>query len=207
MVRAGFAALALACVVMGAGAAQAQSRTPSQEQDAMAEGLMSRMQAYCLGGATPAQSMAAARAEGFVSPPVAVSSMMAQSGVGDAQVLWKMADAEIWVLMTGSMTMPQGAAEMCMVAGHPSVDDFNAGLEAALGVGPAQPVGSGMNGFIFEQRPDGTRQGLAAARGHEADARAKGLDPAHGDDLGGADRAGGQADRRGGGALALRRRP
>lgn len=161
MVRAGvLAGLMLASVLMGAGAAEAQSRTPSQEQDEMAQGLLSRTEHYCLGAPDPEQTLARARADGFVSPPASLAAM-AQAGATDSRVLWKIADAELWVLMVGAIQRPEGLADICVVAAHPSVDDMSARTEAMLDVGVAQALSQQLSGFVFEQRPDGTRHGMA----------------------------------------------
>lgn len=162
MVRAGvLAGLMLASVLMGAGAAEAQSRTPSQEQDEMAQGLLSQMEYYCLGAPDAEQSLARARADGFVSPPASLAAAMAQSGATGARGLWKVAEAELWVLMVGTIQRPEGLTDICAVAAHPSVDDMPARTGAMLGVGAAQALSQQQSGFVFEQRPDGTRQGIA----------------------------------------------
>lgn len=156
------AGLMLASVLMGAGKAEAQSRTPGQEQDEMAQGLLSRAEGYCLGAPDAEQTLARARVEGFVSPPAKLAAVVAQSGAKDVQVLWKVADAELWMLMVGAIKRPEGVADICVVAAHPSVDDMPARTEAMLGVGGAQALSPQFSGFIFEQRPDGARQGMAA---------------------------------------------
>lgn len=162
MVRAGvFAGLMLASVLMGAGTAEAQSRTPSQEQDEMAQGLLSRTEHYCLGTPDAEQTLARARADGFVSPPASLAAAMAQPGALGGRGLWKIADAELWVLMVGAIQRPEGLADICVVAAHPSVHDMPTRTEAMLGVGAAQALSQQLSGFVFEQRPDGTRQGIA----------------------------------------------
>ena len=160
MVRAGvLAGLMLASLWMGS--AQAQSRTPSQEQDEMAQGLLSRTERYCLGAPDAEQTLARARAEGFVSPPASLAAAMAQAGATDVRGLWKVADAELWLLMVGTIQRPEGLADICAIAAHPSVQDMPARTEAMLGVGAAQALNQQLRGFVFEQRPDGTRQGMA----------------------------------------------
>jgi hypothetical protein len=162
MGRASAFAAMFTALLMAADVAQAQSRTPSQEQDEMAQGLLSRAERYCLSAADAEQSLGRARAEGFVSPPAALAAMMAQPGATDMRVLWKIAEAELWALAVGTIQRPEGAAEVCIVAAHPSVDDMLARTEAALGVGAPQTLAPQVSGFIFEQQPDGTRQAMAA---------------------------------------------
>jgi hypothetical protein len=160
MGRAGFlAGLMLASVLMGAGAAEAQSRTPSQEQGEMAQGLLSRTEYYCLGAPDAEQTLARARADGFVSPPASLEASMAQSGGASARALWKVAERELWVLMVGTIQRPEGLVDICAIAAHPSVDDMPTRTAAMLGV-RAQALTQQQSGFVFEQRPDGTRQGM-----------------------------------------------
>lgn len=162
MVRAGvLAGLVFASVFMGASAAQAQSRTPSQDQDEIAQGLLSRTEHYCLGAPDAEQTLARARADGFVSPPASLAAAMVQSGATGGRGLWKVADGELWVLMVGTIQRPEGLADICVIAAHPSVHDMPARTEAMLGVGAAQTLSPQLSGFVFEQRPDGTRQGMA----------------------------------------------
>ncbi|MBR7620866.1 hypothetical protein JKL49_15835 [Phenylobacterium sp. 20VBR1] len=161
MGRAGFlAGLTLASVLMGAGAAEAQSRTPSQEQGEMAQGLLSRTEYYCLGAPDAEQTLTRARADGFVSPPASLEAAMAQSGGTSARALWKVAEGELWVLMVGTIQRPEGLVDICAIAAHPSVDDMPTRTAAMLGVGAAQALTQQQSGFVFEQRPDGTRQGI-----------------------------------------------
>lgn len=63
--------------------------------------------------------------------------------------------------MVGAIQRPEGLADICVVAAHPSVDDMSARTEAMLDVGTAQALSQQRSGFFFEQRPDGTRHGMA----------------------------------------------